>query len=60
MSNIKCVFRNFALPVATFDHLKQFQRSYQEKHLVTLNNSQTLAVMLRQHRQLMEQGLCHV
>lgn len=50
----KCVFRNFALPVATFDHLKQFQRSYEKEHSVKLTNNQMLAIILRQHKDLLE------
>jgi len=58
MQNQKCVFRNFALPVATFDHLKQFQRQYEQQYNVKLTNSQVLAIALRQHQQLASGGRC--
>lgn len=50
-NNEKKVFRSFALPIATFDYLKCFQRQYQEKHRVTINNNQALAVLLSEHKQ---------
>ncbi|WP_191090481.1 hypothetical protein [Dechloromonas sp. CZR5] len=50
MQNQKCVFRNFALPMATFDHLKQFQRQYGQQHHIKLTNSQALAIVLAQHK----------
>jgi len=52
MQHEKCVFRSFALPVPTFDYLKEFQRGYERKHGVFLNNNQVLAVILDQHKQL--------
>lgn len=48
----KKVFRSFALPLASFDYLKSFQRNYQMKHKVEINNNQTLAILLAQHKQL--------
>lgn len=50
MQHQKCVFRQFALPVETFDHLKQFQRAYEQRHNVSLTNNQTLAIILQQHK----------
>lgn len=50
MNDPKCVFRNFSLPIAAFDHLKQFQRNYEQRNNVKLTNSQTLAIILRQHK----------
>lgn len=51
MTNQAVVFRNFALPVPTFDHLKDVQRGYEEQHGVKINNNQTLAIILRQHQE---------
>lgn len=53
MQHQKCVFRNFALPVPTFDHLKEFQREYEQQNQIKLTNSQTLAIILEQHKQQM-------
>lgn len=47
----KRIFRSFALPIATFDYLKNFQRQYQESHRVLINNNQALAILLEQHQQ---------
>lgn len=55
MTNQAVVFRNFALPVPAFDHLKDFQRKYEEQHGVKINNNQTLAIILGQHRQMLEE-----
>ncbi len=52
INNDKKVFRSFALPLVTFEYLKLFQREYQEKYSVTINNNQTLAVLLAEHKQL--------
>lgn len=50
MENTNAVFRQFALPVATFDYFKEYQRSYERKHGVRLNNNQLLVVMLAEHK----------
>lgn len=50
MNDPKYIFRNFSLPIATFDHLKEFQRDYEQRNNVKLTNSQTLAIILRQHK----------
>lgn len=52
MENTNVVFRQFALPVATFDYLKDYQRGYERKHGVRLNNNQLLVVMLAEHKEL--------
>ncbi len=52
MENTNVVFRQFALPVVTFDYFKEYQRSYERKHGVRLNNNQLLAVMLAEHKEL--------
>lgn len=54
MENPKYVFRNFSLPVPTFDHLKQFQREYERQHNVKLTNSQVLAIILEEHKKSRE------
>lgn len=51
------VLRSFALPVPAFDHLKSFQRSYEREHHVKLTNSQVLAIILREHQELLAGGL---
>lgn len=51
MENESRVFRSFALPLATFDYLKKFQRQYQNAHRVLINNNQALALLLEQHQQ---------
>lgn len=58
MNDLKYVFRNFSLPVPTFDHLKHFQREYERQHKVKLTNSQVLAIMLRQHQEWVAGGKC--
>lgn len=55
MDNTRRVFRNFALPVPAFDHLKEFQRSYEGQHGVKINNNQALAIILEQHRQMFDE-----
>ncbi|EUJ10300.1 hypothetical protein Meth11DRAFT_1114 [Methylophilaceae bacterium 11] len=55
----KKVFRSFALPIPTFDYLKNFQRKYQEKHNVLINNNQALVIMLGQHQQFNEENEEH-
>lgn len=59
MNDLKYVFRNVSLPVPTFDHLKNFQREYERQHNVKLSNSQVLAIMLRQHQELVAEGKCY-
>lgn len=46
------VYRNFALPLVTFEYLKLFQRQYLKKHNVSINNNQAIAVLLAEHKQL--------
>lgn len=50
------VFRQIAFPLTTFDYLKTFQRRYADKHGVTLNNNQTLAVILAEHQATTEES----
>ena len=56
MQHQKNVFRCFGLPVSTFDYLKQFQRAYEQGHKVRLTNSQTLAIILQQHKEQRERA----
>lgn len=60
MNDVKRVFRNFSLPVDTFDHLKTFQRDYERRKGIRLSNSQILAIIIRQHRELSTVGDCYV
>ena len=48
------VFRQVAFPLSAFDYLKEFQREYESRHGVRLNNDQTLALILAEHRQITE------
>lgn len=52
METTNLVFRQFALPVTTFDYMKDFQRRYERKHGVRLNNNQLLVVMLGQLKEI--------
>lgn len=60
MNDVKRVFRNFSLPVDTFDHLKSFQREYERSNKVRLSNSQILSILIRQHQELVTEGECYV
>jgi 3-deoxy-D-manno-octulosonate 8-phosphate phosphatase KdsC-like HAD superfamily phosphatase len=47
------VFRRFALPVATFDYLKEVQRTYAKEHGgAYLNNNEVLEMILKEHQQI--------
>ena len=50
MQHEKTVFRQFALPVSAFDHLKQFQRAYEAQHGVRLTNNEILSIIVKQHQ----------
>jgi hypothetical protein len=50
MDSTTLVFRQFALPITTFDYMKDFQRMYERKHDVKLNNNQLLVLMLGQFK----------
>lgn len=50
------VFRQIAFPLNTFDYLKSFQRTYADRHGVTLNNNQALAVILAEHQATNEES----
>lgn len=55
----KTVFRNIAIPVSAFDHLKDFQRRYEQRHGAKLNNNQALAIILKQHQQFIAESEVH-
>ena len=46
------IFRNFALPLPTFECMKNFQREYEARFGSKLSNTQVLTLILSQHRQL--------
>ncbi|MCK0512348.1 hypothetical protein [Aromatoleum buckelii] len=52
MQHEKAVFRQFALPVSVFDHLKQFQRAYEARHGVRLTNNEVLSIIVKQHQSM--------
>lgn len=51
----KKIFRSFALPISTFDYLKDFQRSYQQRNKVLITNNQALTILLDEHKQFNEE-----
>lgn len=51
MNQPKCVIRSIALPIPTFDYLKQFQRELERERQTKLTNSQALAILLAEHQQ---------
>lgn len=55
----KTVFRSIAFPVSAFDHLKEFQREYERRHGVRINNNEALAIILKQHRQFIAESEEH-
>lgn len=55
----KTVFRNIAIPVSAFDHLKDFQRRYERQHGARLNNNQALTIILKQHQQFIAESEVH-
>lgn len=59
MEQTKCVYRSFAIPVPSFDILKDFQRDYEERHRVKITNNQALVIILSEHRKLKEESVEH-
>lgn len=53
MKQEQVIYRHVALPVSAFDHLKQYQRAT-EVSGKRLTNSEALAAILKEHRQLTE------
>lgn len=52
MQHEKLVFRQFALPVSTFDYLKDFQREHEAKQGVRINNNEVITLICKQHQSL--------
>ena len=52
MHQTRRIFRNFALPLATFEYMKSFQRDYEARFGSKLSNTQVLTLILSQHQQL--------
>lgn len=46
---VPLIFRSVALPLHTFDYLKDFQRQYGAKHRTALTNGQALELILAEH-----------
>lgn len=55
----KVIYRSVAIPVSAFDLLKEFQREYERKHGVRLNNNEALTIIIKQHRKFIEEGVVH-
>jgi hypothetical protein len=53
------VFRQYALPVSAFDHLKDYQRLYEARYGVHLTNSQVLTIILSEHKRSIEESVEH-
>ena len=45
------IFRQVAFPLSAFDYLKDYQRTYERRHGIRLNNNQVLAIILAEHQQ---------
>jgi len=50
MNKLLGVIRTITFPTYLFDHLKDCQRYYERLQGRKLSNSQTLAILLQQHR----------
>ncbi len=50
--NEKYVPRSISFPLSAFDYLKDFQRAYETKHGVRINNNQAIAIIFGEHQQL--------
>ena len=50
MNKLLGVIRTFTIPTYLFDHLKDCQRHYERLEGRKLSNSQTLAILLQQHK----------
>lgn len=53
MNPLLGVIRTVTIPTYLFDHLKDCQRYYERLEGRKLTNSQTLAILLQQHRDLL-------
>ncbi len=47
----KAVFRNLAIPVSAFDHIKDTQRAIQASTGLAIGLNDTVAHIIRQHKQ---------
>ena len=56
MKSIKCVYRQFALPISSFDYLKNYQRSLERQGREKLTNSEALARLIAEHAKLSTKG----
>lgn len=54
MKQDQVVYRQIALPVSAFDHLKDYQRDTERRTGSRLTNSEALAAILKEHQQLTE------
>lgn len=54
MKQEQVVYRQVALPVSAFDHLKQYQRDTEGRSGKRLTNSEALTAILKEHQQLTE------
>jgi len=52
MRDNKRVFQNFALPIPTFEYMKNFQRDYETRFGAKLTNNQVLILILSEHQQM--------
>jgi hypothetical protein len=50
------VYRQLAIPVSAFDHLKATQRGYEAITGQRLSLAQTVALVAREHKRLMSEG----
>lgn len=51
------IFRQVALPLSTFDYLKDFQRGHLQRTGVHLSNNQCLTLILAEHKEAAARGL---
>lgn len=52
----KVVYRHLALPVSTFDHLKDTQRAHEARTGERLSIAQTVALVSSEHKRLTQAG----
>lgn len=56
MKSMKCVYRQFALPISSFDYLKNYQRSLERQEREKLTNSEALVRLIAEHAKLSAKG----
>lgn len=59
MEKAEVVYRQFAIPIAVFDYLKDRQRKYRQRDGKQLNNNELLAVLLNEHKAMTEESEEH-